>query len=136
MPAGPGGYYVHVRRIDADVKDKGYDSRALAEGDAFTAVVIRPGTYAVANELTRAAGHLVVSYPKITDKPYVPPKPIRVACGPAAFEPAHLEVQPGQGIIFEAKAPSRIVIRLEKPDDGPAGPRPRERTGLRRAALK
>ena len=135
LSGGAGGYYVHVRRIDADVNDKGYDSRALREGDAFTAVVIRPGTYSVTNDLTRAAGRLVVSYPRVTDQPYVPPKPIRVACGPNALEPARLEVQPGQGIIFEAKAPSRIVIRLERPDDGPDGPRGPGRAGLRRPAL-
>ena len=133
VSSGAGGYYVHVRRIDADPKDKGYDSRALGEGDLFSAIVLRPGTYSVYNTLTKAKGTLIVAYPKIGDKA---PNPVRVVCGPRSLEPAKLQVQPGQGIIFEAKAPSRIEIKLEKPDDGPNGPQKPTRPGLHKLALK
>lgn len=136
VSSGPGGYYVHVRRIDADPKDKGYDSRTLGEGDLFSAVVLRPGTYSVYNTLTKAKGTLVVAYPKIGDKAYVPPNPVRVMCGPRSLEPAKLEVQPGQGIVFEAKAASRIEIQLEKPDDGPGGSQTPSRAGSRKLTLK
>lgn len=136
VSGGGGGYYVHVRRIDADPKDKGYDSRALGGGDLFSAVVLRPGTYSVYNTLTKAKGTLAVSYPKIGDKAYVPPNPVRVVCGTGSFEPAKLQIQPGQGVIFEAKSPSRIEIKLEKPDDGPGGSKTPSRAGLRRSALK
>ena len=36
VSGGGGGYYVHVRRIDEDPKDKGYDSRAIGGGDLFS----------------------------------------------------------------------------------------------------
>ena len=136
VSSGSGGYYVHVRRIDADPKDKGYDSRTLGAGDLFSAVVLRPGTYSVHNTLTKAKGALVVTYPKVGEKGHVTPNPIRVACGTGSFEPAKLQVEPGQGIIFEAKAPSRIEIKLEKPDDGPRGPGTPSRAGLRKLTVK
>lgn len=134
--SGAGGYYVHVRRIEADPKDKGYDSRALREGDLFSAVILRPGTYSVSHAPAAARGHIVVSYPRITEKAYVPPPPVRVMCGQKSLEPSRIDVQPGQGIIFEPKAPSRIVIRLEKADDGPQGSVRRARAGWTKPTLK
>lgn len=136
VSSGAGGYYVHVRRIDADPKDKGYDSRTLGGGDLFSAVVLRPGTYSVYNTLTKAKGALVVTYPKVGEKGHVTPNPVRVVCGTGSFEPTKLQVQPGQGIIFEAKAPSRIEIKLEKPDDGPRGSQTPSRAGSRKLTLK
>jgi hypothetical protein len=116
---GGGGYYVHTRRIDAAQEDKGYETRSLAEGDVFTAIVLRPGAYSVSNTLTGAKGELVVSYPKRGEKRYQPPAATRVVCSQRTFAPNKLEIDPGQGVIFEVRAPSRIVIKLEKPDDGP-----------------
>ncbi|HLH44509.1 MAG TPA: hypothetical protein VKV74_16070 [Bryobacteraceae bacterium] len=136
VSGGSGGYYVHVRRIDADQSDKGYDSRVLGEGDLFTAILLRPGTYSISNTLTKATGQIVVPYPKIGTKPYVPPPPARVSCGAKSLEPARVEAQPGQAVIFEAKAASRIVVKLEKADDGPGGAGRSSRPGLRRIALK
>lgn len=129
VSGGSGGYYVHVRRIDADAKERGYDSRMLIDGDLFSAIVLRPGTYSVSNTLTHASGQIVVSYPKIGDKAYVPPPPVRVVCGPKSLEPANIEVQPGQGILFEVKAATRIAIELQKADDGPHGAGKRGRAG-------
>jgi hypothetical protein len=116
---GSGGYYVHARHTDADEKDKGYDSRALAEGDVFTAIVLRPGTYSVVNSLTGAKAELVVTYPKRGESQYRAPAPIRVVCHQRSFDPERLQIDPGQGVIFESRSQSRIQITLEKPDDGP-----------------
>jgi hypothetical protein len=127
---GSGGYYVHARRTDAEEKDKGYDSRTLAPGDVFTAIVLRPGTYAIYNSLTRAKGELVVTYPVRGEKRYRPPAPVRVVCGERNFEPAQIQVGPGQGVIFESRSESRIQIKLEKPDDGPEAKEPSRRPGL------
>ena len=118
---GKGQYYVHARRVDAPADAKGYETRVLVEGDSFSAVVLRPGTYDVANSMTRAKGRLVVTYPKAGERKYRPAAPIRVSCG-KAFEPAEVIIGPGQGLIFEAQTPSRITITLSKPDDGPLGP--------------
>lgn len=124
---GSPGYYVHVRRTDADQNDKGYDSRVLAKGDIFTATILRPGAYSITNKLARAHGEIVVSYPQKGEKRYRPPNPLRVVAGPQALEPGRLQTQPGQGIIFEVQGPWRIEIKLEKPDDGPNPGEPRRK---------
>lgn len=127
---GPGQYYVHARRTDAPEEDKGYDTRALAPGDVFAAIVLRPGTYAVKNTLTGAQAELVVDYPPLKERRYRPGAPLRVACEGKAFTPATLHTGPGQGVIFESRVPSRVAITLTKADDGPAGrqrPRPPRR---------
>ena len=130
VSGGAGGYYVHVRRADADEKDKGYDSRSLAEGDVFTAIVLRPGAYSIVNSLTGAKGELIVNYPKQGEKRYRPPAPVRVMCQLKSFEPARAQIDPGQGVIFESRAYSRIQIKLEKPDDGPKSKEPPRPSGL------
>lgn len=135
VQGGAGGYYVHLRRIDAAEKDKGYDTRTLKNGDAFTAMILRPGTYSVRNTLTKAAAEVVVEYPKIGEKPYVPGAPVRIECTANGFETkGRIMLGVGQGMVFHARAETRIEIKLEKPDDGP----PREnrgRTGYRRLQL-
>jgi plastocyanin len=118
---GKGQYYVHARRVDAAADDKGYETRMLVEGDSFSAIVLRPGTYDLANSVTRSQGRLVVTYPRPGERRYRPDAPVRVRCG-RAFEPAEVTIGPGQGVIFEACTPSRITVTLSKPDDGPQGP--------------
>jgi hypothetical protein len=135
VQSGQGGYYVHIRRIDAAENDKGYDTRTLKNGDAFTAMILRPGTYSIRNVPTKAATKVVVHYPKVGDKPYVPPPPVRIECTATGFDAnGRLELGVGQGLIFHIRTDSRIEIKLEKPDDGP--PRPdRGRTGYRKLQL-
>ena len=116
---GGGGYYVHARRTDAPQEDKGFDSRSMTEGDLFSAIVLRPGTYSVVNGLSAAKGELVVAYPVRGETKYPPPPPVRVVTGPRGFEPARVQVAAGQGIIFENRTRARIQVKLEKPDDGP-----------------
>jgi hypothetical protein len=118
--SGVGGYYVNIRRIDAPQTERGYDSRVLCEGDVFSAILLRPGTYSLTNALTKATGEIVVSYPRMGEKAYRPPNPVRIDCGPKSFELAKIPLQPGQGMLFHAKVPSHIVIRLTKADDGPS----------------
>jgi hypothetical protein len=128
---GAGGYYVHARRADTEEQDKGYDSRTLAPGDVFTAIVLRPGTYTMANSLTGSKGELVVTYPKPGEKRYRPGAALRVVCHEKGLEPDRVQIGPGQGVIFESHVPARIQIKLEKPDDGPKRKEPRRRrTGL------
>jgi hypothetical protein len=129
---GAGGYYVHARRTEAGQEDKGYDSRSLTEGDVFTAIVLRPGTYSLTNSLTGATGELVVTYPVRGQIRYPPPQPVRIACGPRTFEPDRPQIDPGQGVIFENRAHARIRIKLEKADDGP----PKEQRPAARRARK
>jgi hypothetical protein len=136
VASGAGGYHVNVRRIDAEQSQRGYDSRVLAEGDIFSAIIIRPGRYSMTNASTKASGEIVVSYPQIGDKAYRPPNPVRVECGPASFEPARVALQPGQGVLFHARVHSHIVIHLLQPDDGPTKqPAVPGRAGWRKSSL-
>lgn len=120
---GAGGYNVHVRKAEENPETKIFDSRTLSDGDIFSATIIRPGTYSVVNMLTKAQGQLVVSYPEIGNTPYRPPGPIRVQVAQEHFEPQHIKLKPGQGLLFECNTPSRIRIELQRPDDGPDYPR-------------
>ena len=135
VQSGTGGYYVHLRRIDAAQNDKGYDTRTLKNGDAFTAMILRPGTYSIRNTLNKSKAEAVVHYPKIGDKRYTPPAPVRIECNANGFDTkGRVELGVGQGLVFNARADSRIEIKLEKPDDGP--PRAdRGRTGYRKLQL-
>jgi hypothetical protein len=132
---GAGGYYVHLRKADEDPKQKVFDSRQLEEGDVFSAVIIRPGAYSIANASTKAKGEVSVAYPKIGKLPYRPPKPVRVDCTPEYFEPKKIELQPGQAILFHFKTRSRIRIELTKPDDGPRRAKEAARVGWQKLAL-
>jgi len=116
---GSGGFSVHVRRAEEDTKEKVFNSQELDEGDFFSAAIIRPGIYSVVNRLAKAKAEVVVSYPEIGKTAYRPPEPVRVQAGPKGFEPAHIELKPGQGLVFDVKAPARIVLELVKADDGP-----------------
>jgi hypothetical protein len=99
----------------------GFDSRQLGPGDVFTTVLVRPGRYDLANALGGTPGTLTVAYPVATPgKPYSPPDPLTIDCGPSGFTPATASLLPGQGLIFRIDAPARITISLAAPDDGPA----------------
>ncbi|MEO5654513.1 MAG: hypothetical protein ABIR00_00820 [Nitrosospira sp.] len=127
--SGAGGYSVQVRKAEEDPKTKIFDSQELDEGDIFSAIIIRPGTYAVTNLLTKKKSEVIVSYPKPGKTAYRPPNPIVVDCSEREIEPRCIELQPGQGLNFHLKARSRIKIELVKPDDGPGKPREPERSG-------
>jgi hypothetical protein len=119
VSAGSGGFSVYVRRTLEDPNEKVFKSPELGEGDIFSAVILRPGSYSVANKLGKGDAQVTVSYPEIDKAAYRSPAPMRVQVSPRGFEPARLELKPGQGLIFDIKASARIVIELVKADDGP-----------------
>jgi hypothetical protein len=133
---GTGGYHVHVRRARENAEERVFDSRQLDDGDIFSAVILRPGTYSVVNAHTEARAEIVVPYPQVGETPYRPPAPVRVQATRGHFEPRRIELQPGQGLLFECKTPSRIRIELEKPDDGPGSPQEPATRGWRKSSLR
>lgn len=135
VSAGSGGYYVHLRKADENPNLKVFDSRKLEAGDIYTAVILRPGRYSVSNTLTQATGELTVPYPKIGEKAYRPPAPLKVESDDKGFHPRSMEVHPGQGVLFHLKSTSRIKIELVKPDDGPAKSAEPSRAGWNKTAL-
>jgi hypothetical protein len=118
VSSGAGGYAVNVRRADEDPELKAYDSRVLEPGDIFSAVLMRPGRYAIRNELSDADAEVTVAYPVIGRVAYRPPPPQEVECG-ETIEPRRIELQPVQGLNFRVRAPARIRIELLEPYDGP-----------------
>jgi hypothetical protein len=135
VSGGAGGYHVHLRRARENADEKVFDSRELDDGDIFSAVILRPGTYSVTNAHAKARAEIVVPYPQVGKTPYRPPAPVRVQATRGHFEPRRIELQPGQGLLFECKTPSRIKIELEKPDDGPGLPREPAARGWRKSSL-
>jgi hypothetical protein len=134
VSSGTGGFSVHVQRAVDEARPKIFDSRELQDGDIFSAIIIRPGTYSVENLLTRATAELKVAYPTLGKTAYRPPGPLRAECAPRSIDPARLDLQPGQGVNFHAKAPSRIKITLVKADDGPGRQEP-GRSGWKKPTL-
>lgn len=139
VSGGSGGYYVIIEKAEDKQRTKPFDSRQLKEGDLFAAIMLRPGTYSVANQKTNAKGQLVVEYPvvgkflaKASAKTL---SPIRVDCTSEKFEPNHVEIQPGHGLVFQPKVPSRIKIELLKADDGPEKPAIPVRDGWRKPVI-
>jgi hypothetical protein len=120
VSSGSGGYSVRVEKAEKNTNRKPFYSGELNEGDFFSAILLRPGTYSVTNEYTKAKGEIVVSYPKIGKEPYRPPDPIRVQCTQNSIEPPVIELKPGQGLIYQFKTPSRVKIKLSRADDGPS----------------
>jgi len=135
VSAGAGGYSVHIRRAEENPQEKVFNSQQLGDGDLFSAVIIRPGTYSVVNTLTQAKAEVVVSYPGTGKVAYRPPAPVRVEVERNNFEPRRIELKPGQGLLFECKTQARIKIALLKADDGPGKPRPTGRTGWKKNTL-
>lgn len=118
VSGGSGGFSIQVHRVEDDPKKKGFNSKELDAGDIFAASILRPGKYSVANLLQKTKADVIVSYPKIGKTAYRPPDPVRVQVSPSGFEPKNIRLDPGQGLVFDVKARTRIVIELDKPDDG------------------
>jgi len=118
VSGGSGGYWVTARRADEDPNIEPYDTRELRDGDFFSAILLRPGTYSIKNTLSDAEARATVSYPSTGPAPYQPPEP-QVIDVTAAIEPAEIELRPMQGLNFHVHASARIVIELMEPDDGP-----------------
>jgi hypothetical protein len=122
VSGGTGGYSVNLRRADPDEKTPVFNSARLDGGAVFSASVLRPGSYSVTNGLSRTRAELTVSYPPRAFSSYRPGEPIHVAVMEQGFNPARIAVGPAQGLVFDCKAPARIVIALEMADDGPGKP--------------
>ena len=118
VSGGAGGYSVNVRRAEEDRELKAYDTRQLQSGDVFSAILLRPGKYAIRNALSEADAEVTVAYPVVGPAAYKAPPPLDARCGDD-IEPRRIELQPMQGLNFRVDAPARIQVELVEPDDGP-----------------
>jgi hypothetical protein len=86
-----------------------FDSRSLTDGDLFALALIEPTTYRLESPGGSASGEIrVVPIPPGTDLRAV--APVYIDATQEAFEPAHVNVHAGQGIVFKARGAKRIVI--------------------------
>jgi hypothetical protein len=101
--------------------DPVWDSRRLEAGDHYACMPLRPGLYAVVNQLTAARAAVRVTYPSPGSAPGGP----GAALGPALIKaggimhPDELTIRPGQVLVFEIGARSHLTVDLQTPDDGP-----------------
>lgn len=133
---GAGGYAV---RLGGPSGEQGFDSTRLDGGDLFAVTLIRPGTYAVRNASAKAdaTGEIVVAYPKPQKQAFRPLDPIEIESSEKGLRPAKIRIHAAQGQVYRCPAPSRIVIELVRPNDGPKDGRPPDRprrTVTRRSA--
>ena len=119
VSGGVGGLAATVSPADAgEGVGSTFDTRTLGEGDYFSALLLRPGRYAVRNTLGGATAALAMTYPRVGTEPYVPPATAVIEVG-KTFKPANVELQPAQGLTFTIAAQARIVIELTEPIDRP-----------------
>lgn len=117
VSAGSGGYVVQVSRRGKDNSQIiAFDSQELKEADMLSVTVIRPGTYSVTNALNNARAELAVNYPE-PGKIQRNAAPVKVECTANQIVPDRIRIDPGQGLVFTFKAPSRIRIDLVRPED-------------------
>lgn len=135
VSSGSGGYSVRIEKAEKNNTKKPFDTRELNEGDFFSAILLRPGTYSVTNLNTKAKGEILVGYPKIGKQPYRPPDPIRLQNTENSIEPPVIKLKPAQGLIFQFKTISRIKIELVKADDGPTPQHLPARSGWQKPTL-
>ena len=117
---GPGGYAVRMGRL-TEPEMPVFDSAELEGDDLFAVTLIRPGTYSVRNLATKARGEIVVAYPRVGKEAHRPPEPVEITCTERTLRPAKINIQPAQGQVYRFRTPSRIMIELVNPDDGPKG---------------
>jgi hypothetical protein len=117
VSGGRGGYSVNLRRADPDEKTAVFNSTVLDGGANFSALVLQPGAYSVNNTQGKVRASLNVGYPPKPFSGYRPPQALRVEVSEHGFNPERIELMPAQGLIFDCRAPARIVIALERAGD-------------------
>ena len=104
------GYVVVATRMTEAGTETVFDSRRLAEGDAFIARLLQPGVYAMSNGETGAEGRLVVGSRPDDEAITRRREPATVAVADS-FEPDTVEVVAAQEVVFEVRTEARIEIR-------------------------
>lgn len=134
---GRAGYHVTLAEPAEEGPKTVFDSRRLAEGDLFALTLLRPGRYEVRTRKGRGSekggegsgaaagepsGQIRVAYPTPGRTSRRPEGPARISVEDGALEPAKVEVDPAQGLVFECRQKEcAIAVELVEPDDGPDG---------------
>jgi hypothetical protein len=101
-------------RIDPGGDRESFDSRELSEGDLFSRIFMRPGTYRVVNRVSGAKGRIAVTNPRRAGgsdrNPRVAQSGVRVLCRARGFDPVDIEIERGQGVAWFVVEPVRYRI--------------------------
>ncbi len=119
---GPAGSSetARVQRVTAKGRaSTEWESTKLVDGDVYALSIGRPGRYRMRNTVDGAEAQVVVTYPKVGNKPYRPATPVTVRATEASLTPAEITLGPLQGLVVQIGAPARIMIELIEADDGP-----------------
>lgn len=124
VTSGTCGYAVEIHKTKGEQEtNKVFDSRELKDQDIFSTLILRPGTYKIANIISNAEGELTILYPEIGKTPRNPTT-VSVELTGKNITPNKIEIHPNQGLIFKCTTPSRIKIELIKPLDKPVQVQP------------
>jgi hypothetical protein len=118
VSTGAGGYSIEINRFEKGLQRKSFDSKELSDGEIFSAMVIRPGTYSITNTVNNSKSDLVVNYPELGKMKKIL-TPINIECKAKEIVPSKINIDPSQGLIFSIRTLSRIKIELTKPEDRP-----------------
>jgi len=118
VSTGAGGYSIEIYRFEKGSQIKTFDSKELKDGVIFSAMVIRPGTYLITNNLNDAKAELVINYPELGKMKKIL-IPINIESNTKEIVPNKINIDPSQGLIFRINTLSRIRIELTKPEDRP-----------------
>jgi hypothetical protein len=139
---GDGGYHV-VLAAPAGARRNGWDSRALESGDVVSMMPLRPGAYTLRNTAVEnaASARVVVAYPDPRQNTRDTPRPAPVYASVRAqgFDRGAFELRPAQGLVVAVACAARLVLTLDRPDDGSDEVRrwhEQERARLLRAARR
>lgn len=117
---GRGGYHVCLYRmaLDGQKECKAFDSRMLSDGDLFAVTLMRPGTYAVGDELGGGHGRIRVMHPAPGNGENWPSTPVHVSLTPARLDPEEVEVHPAQPVIFAVSGQNAaLTVNLVASDE-------------------
>jgi hypothetical protein len=125
---GRGGYHVLLYKDGpkGEAAREIFDSRALGAGDLFAVTLMRPGAYAVLDELGKGQGRIRVAPPANDDRhpatddqaETAPPTPVDIIVTSGNLDPAEIELLPAQPLLFAIVEPSSAIsIELVAADD-------------------
>jgi len=114
---GRDGYSVRVFSLEGE-REQVFNSAALQKDDLFALSLMRPGAYSVREASSKQKFGLEVAYIKPGKEKYVPPETLHLSIEKLDAKES-LNASPLQGIVFQCRKGERIIIELEKPDEGP-----------------
>lgn len=106
------GYSVTVYKLEGRGKGKEvFDSTKLNEGDLFAVTLLEPAKYSMENKLGKASGNIDVSLKSKNTDQINKKNSLEVKVTEKKFEPNKIKLISSQGLVFQIKEKSRILIK-------------------------